>query len=101
MAGLLGAVVLMGRGLGSPGALLYAAAVSGYSTLLVYYPARSGRVQWAVLVYAVAGWIGSALGIGLAENLRNVPVAMMFALGLLVVGLLGVRRRLMSGPRVQ
>jgi hypothetical protein len=100
-AGLLGAVVLMGRGMGPLGAPLYAAGVSAYSTLLVYYPARAGRVKWAVLVYAVAGWIGSALGIGLAEKLRNVPVAMMFVLGLLVVGLLGVRRRLMGGPRVQ
>lgn len=63
-----GLLVLTGHGaIGSP---LYAAAVSVYSAGLVFYPASSGRVKLAALVYAVAGWAGTALGIGLAESLR-------------------------------
>ncbi len=46
----------------------YMAGVSAYSTAIVFYPAQSGRAGLAALVYAVAGWGGSALGIGLAEN---------------------------------
>jgi mono/diheme cytochrome c family protein len=40
---------------------------------LVYAPARSGRPSAAALVYAVAGWGGSALGIGMAQDLHAVP----------------------------
>lgn len=54
-------------------ALLYTAAVSLYSTLLVVYPARSGRPWLAAAVYAFAGWLGSALGIGMAQDLHTVP----------------------------
>jgi hypothetical protein len=63
-----GLLVLTGHG--AIGAPLYAAAVSVYSAGLVFYPASSGRVKLAALVYAVAGWAGTALGIGLAESLR-------------------------------
>ena len=65
---LLAALILIGAGPGmfSTGAFCYTAGVSCYSTALVYYVARSGRVGVAALVYAVAGWAGSALGIGMA-----------------------------------
>ncbi len=53
--------------------ILYTAGVSLYSTVLVYYPARSGRPAIAALVYSVAGWIGSAAGIGMAEHLLRIP----------------------------
>lgn len=52
----------------SQAAWLYVVGVSLYSVLLVYWPSREGRPSTAALVYAVAGWLGSALGIGLAEN---------------------------------
>lgn len=66
-----GALIVTGRGfIGAP---LYAAGVSVYSSALVFYPARNARVGLAALVYAVAGWAGSALGIGTAENLESVP----------------------------
>jgi cytochrome c oxidase cbb3-type subunit 2 len=55
-------------------ALSYTAGVSVYSAALVFYPARSQRPGLAALVFAVAGWLGSALGIGLAENRHVVPV---------------------------
>lgn len=54
-------------------ASLYVMGVSLYSTALVFYPARSGRAGVAALVYGVAGWAGSALGIGLVEHSQAVP----------------------------
>lgn len=51
----------------------YVAAVSLYSAVLVYVPARSGRPWVAAAVYALAGWIGSALGIGMAQDLTGIP----------------------------
>lgn len=55
------------------GVLLYTAAVSIYSTALVFYPARGNRASLAAIVYGVAGWLGSALGIGMVENLHTIP----------------------------
>ena len=55
--------------------LLYTAGVSIYSTVLVYYPAYGSRPWLAALVYAVAGWGGSALGIGLAQSRSALPPA--------------------------
>ncbi len=51
----------------------YTMAVSVYSTVLVFYPARSGRPWLVAAVYAVAGWVGSALGVGMAQDLHRVP----------------------------
>ncbi|MBI2518083.1 MAG: hypothetical protein HYV95_14355 [Opitutae bacterium] len=73
-------------------ALLYPAAVSIYSTALVFYPARHGRPALAALVYSVAGWGGTALGIGLARDLNTVPRGFIIAAGLVVAGALGVRQ---------
>ncbi len=56
-----------------PAAWWYTAGVSLYSTVLVDLPARSGRVSAAAWIYAVAGWIGSALGIGMAQDLASIP----------------------------
>ena len=65
-------------------ALLYAAGVSIYSTALVFYPARSLRPGLAAVVYSVAGWGGSALGIGLAENRPAVPPGLVLAAGAVI-----------------
>ena len=63
-------------------ALLYPVGVSLYSVALVAYPAflmvSAGfdqRARRAGILYAVAGWIGSAMGIGMAQNLHHVPAA--------------------------
>ena len=72
---------------------LYAAGVSIYSALLVYFPARGGRAWVAGLVYAVAGWLGSALGIGLAQEFGTVPVGVVLAVGGGVGALLVWRQR--------
>jgi cytochrome c oxidase cbb3-type subunit 2 len=56
-----------------PASLFHAAGVSLYSVVLGYYPARGGRPTQAAVVYGVAGWGGSALGIGMAQQLATVP----------------------------
>jgi cytochrome c oxidase cbb3-type subunit 2 len=63
-----------------PAAILYPAGVSLYSVALVAFPSflmqgisqeqRSRRAGW---IYAVAGWIGSAMGIGMAQHLHRIP----------------------------
>jgi mono/diheme cytochrome c family protein len=77
---------------------LYPAGISLYSVALVAYPAyllaalprdRALRAGW---VYAVAGWIGSAMGIGMAQHLRRVPLWFVATAGILF--LLPLLRRL-------
>lgn len=59
---------------------IYAVAVSVYSVALVAFPAygREGQGisarRWrAGLIFGIAGWIGSALGVGMAQDLHQVP----------------------------
>lgn len=72
-------------------ASLYVTGVSLYSTALVFYPARSGRAGVAALVYAVAGWAGSALGIGLVEHSQTVPVWLPVGASVLLLAAQAVR----------
>ncbi len=64
-----------------PAAWIYPAGVSFYSVALVAYPAYllaaevKQRARQAGVIYAVAGWIGSAMGIGMAQHLHRVPPA--------------------------
>lgn len=76
-----------------PAAWFYTAGVSMYSTVLVYYPARSGRAGIAALVFAVAGWLGSALGIGMAQDLGRVPLAFVVVAGAVITAVLFWRIR--------
>ncbi len=69
-----------------PASLLYPAGVSLYSVALVAYPsflmpaaAQAVRARRAGYLYAVAGWFGSAMGIGMARNLHHVPIAFVVA----------------------
>lgn len=75
----------------SRGAPLYAAAVSAYSVALVFYAVHGSRPGLAALLYAVAGWGGSALGIGFAENRHTVPVWFISVAGVVMVAALLVR----------
>jgi len=78
----LGCAVLL-ISLGSPAAAmahwLYAAGVSLYSTALVFAPTAERRIEAsraairAGILYAVAGWAGSAFGIGMAQDLHRIP----------------------------
>ncbi len=63
-------------------AVLYPVGVSLYSVALVAYPSflmpattLERRARSAGSLYALAGWVGSAMGIGMARNLHHVPVA--------------------------
>lgn len=74
--------------------LLYPVGVSLYSVALVVYPSwlsqaptADERGRLAGWIYAVAGWIGSALGIGMGQNLGRVPVAFVVVAGTLVLAL--------------
>lgn len=77
---------------GAAAAWCYTAGVSLYSTVLVEYPARSGRPFLAALVFAVAGWLGSAFGIGMAQDLHRIPVAFVITAVAVVVTALTWRR---------
>ena len=92
---LIAACALLDQGSGrySLEAALYAAAVSVYSAALVFYPARSGRPGVAALVFGVAGWTGSALGIGLAQELDRVPAGLIAASGVVIAAMFFVRHR--------
>ncbi|MCB1102592.1 MAG: cbb3-type cytochrome c oxidase subunit II, partial [Kiritimatiellae bacterium] len=70
---------------------LYAIGISIYSTCLVAFPSlhpeRPGLVpiRWrAAVLYAVAGWFGSGLGVGLAQHLHSIPGTLLLGAGLLV-----------------
>jgi cytochrome c oxidase cbb3-type subunit 2 len=70
----------------------YPVGVSLYSTALVAWPgyfSSNGaprQVAWrAAWLYAVAGWFGSANGIGMVQSLKRVPAGFVIAAGLLVV----------------
>lgn len=85
--------------------LFYPMGVSLYSVALVGYPScLSGgitsvdRARIAGRLYAIAGWIGSALGIGMAEHLHHIPKEFVLIAGALfvvpwILHLLQFRRR--------
>lgn len=80
---------------------LYPVGVSLYSTALVAWPgygAPGARVEWrAAWVFAVAGWFGSANGIGMAETLHRVPTVFVVVAGIVVlVGAMGGRWRALA-----
>lgn len=80
--------------------MLYAAGVSLYSVALVLAPgarlddglASPGRR--AAQLYGIAGWIGSAAGVGMAQDLHRIPGAFLVAAG----ALLGVAGAIRARP---
>ena len=85
--------------------VFYPVGVSLYSVALVAYPAllfRSAstqdRARQAAWIYAIAGWFGSAMGIGMGQNLGHIPPAFVAVAGLAILApqipaLFGARRR--------
>lgn len=79
---LLGATLLVGSGwllnahtrFFPQARVLYVAAVSIYSTVLVFFPARSGRPWLAALVFAISGWIGSSFGLAVMQGAEKLPL---------------------------
>jgi len=73
--------------------VFYPLGVSLYSVALVAYPAllspsasAAERGRGAGWIYAVAGWLGSALGIGMGQHLGHVPALFVAAAGVVVLG---------------
>lgn len=82
---------------------LYAAGISAYSTALVIAPSgapdRRLPARWqAALLYGLAGWLGSAAGVGAAQDLGTIPRSLVGVAGFAMLGLAwgrpGARRRL-------
>lgn len=73
-------------------AIFYPIGVSFYSTALVCWPGllspRESSWKRASWVFALAGWVGSGLGIGMAENLHRVPSWFILSTLTLVIALL-------------
>ncbi len=72
--------------------VFYPIGVSLYSVALVAYPALlapaandADRGKIAGWLYAVAGWTGSAMGIGMGQHLGHVPAAFVAAAGAAVL----------------
>ena len=72
--------------------LFYPIGVSLYSVALVAYPSflssaesTADRARQAGWIYGIAGWIGSALGIGMGQNLGRVPLTFVAIAGLMVL----------------
>ncbi len=72
--------------------LFYPVGVSLYSVALVAYPSllapaasAAERGRHAGWIYAIAGWCGSAMGIGMGQNLGHVPPAFVMAAGVVVL----------------
>ena len=60
------------------GVSLYSVALVAYPSLLSSAATAGERARQAGWIYAIAGWIGSALGIGMGQNLGHVPAAFIF-----------------------
>lgn len=79
---------------------LYAAGVSLYSVALVIVPAARlepglASPGWrSAQLYGIAGWLGSAAGVGMAQDLHRIPGAFLVAAG----ALLGVAALIGAGP---
>ena len=78
---------------------IYTFGISFYSTALVVLPAygpwRRGLVPvaWrAAWVYGIGGWLGSALGVGMGQNLHRIPRLFLLAAGLLLLAGWWLRR---------
>ncbi len=73
----------------------YPAAVSLYSTALVAWPGwfpgadDSQKAGWrAAWLFAIAGWFGSANGIGMAQTLQTVPPVFVAGAGVVAIGVM-------------
>jgi len=72
--------------------LFYPVGVSLYSVALVAFPSilapvssLAERGRQAGWIYAIAGWGGSAMGIGMAQNLGHVPIGFVLGAGVVVL----------------
>lgn len=71
---------------------IYPVGVSIYSSALIAWPAwfsnakNRQQIGWrAASLFGIAGWFGSANGIGMAQSLQNVPIWFIAASGICVI----------------
>lgn len=87
-----GSLLLREQGLQLAGAgYLYVFGVSLYSTALVAYPAQAASPWLSAALFAVAGWAGSALGVGWAQSLQPVPLVGLAGIGIVIAAALSIR----------
>jgi cytochrome c oxidase cbb3-type subunit 2 len=67
------------------GVSLYSVALVAYPSLLAPGLSTAQRGRQAGWIYAIAGWGGSAMGIGMGQNLGSVPPAFVFAAGTVIL----------------
>ena len=67
------------------GVSLYSVALVAYPSLLTAADTAEERGRQAGWLYAVAGWLGSGLGIGMGQNLGHIPLAFVVAAGILIL----------------
>jgi cbb3-type cytochrome oxidase cytochrome c subunit len=77
------------------GVSLYSVALVAYPSLLAPAPSAAERGRQAGWIYAIAGWFGSAMGIGMGQHLGHVPPVFVLMSGALVLtpGILAILRR--------
>ncbi len=77
------------------GVSLYSVALVAYPSLLAPVSSVEERGRQAGWIYAIAGWIGSAVGIGMGQNLGHVPPVFLVFTGAVVLSpqLVGILRR--------
>jgi cbb3-type cytochrome oxidase cytochrome c subunit len=63
------------------GVSLYSVALVAYPSLLAPAASAAERGRMAGWIYAIAGWAGSAMGIGMGRNLGHVPPVFVAAAG--------------------
>ncbi len=66
------------------GVSLYSVALVAYPSLLAPVSSLAARGRQAGWIYAIAGWCGSAMGIGMGQNLGHVPPAFVLMAGILI-----------------
>jgi cbb3-type cytochrome c oxidase subunit II len=67
------------------GVSLYSVALVAYPSLLSSATSTTQRARQAGWIYAIAGWIGSAFGIGMGQNLGHIPPAFVAAASTVVL----------------
>jgi len=68
------------------GVSLYSVALVAWPSLLAPAASVEQRARHAGWIYAIAGWFGSAMGIGMGQNLGHVPVLFVATAGIIVLG---------------
>lgn len=67
------------------GVSLYSVALVAYPSLLAPAASVAERGRMAGWIYAIAGWTGSAMGIGMGQNLGHVPAGFVAVAGAVVL----------------